>query len=246
VIALGITAAFETEWLVRMYRGMAALARASQCAIAGGDVTRASDLTIAVTVSGHVRPNRMRLRSGAKPGDIIAVTGPLGRAAAGLRIIDRGLGDRLESVDYRSVSDAYLRPRARLREGMFLGGSSAVHAMMDISDGLSTDLARMATASEVDAVVDRRAIALDRAVCAAASLTGDDSLKLALDGGDDYELLVAIQRRAFPHVARGLRSRCGVELAKIGSFERGAGNVWLEDDSGRTPLPRGGYDHFNS
>jgi thiamine-monophosphate kinase len=245
VIALGITEEVDADWLRRLYRGMASLANSSQCAIAGGDVVRAPVLTIGVTIAGHVRPSRLRVRSGAKPGDVIAVTGSLGRAAAGLRVLDRQLADALESGDRATVCDAYLRPTPRLREGAFLGGSTAVHAMMDISDGLSTDVGRMAFASGVDAVVDIRLLTLDPAVRAAAKLTGDDALRLTFDGGDDYELLIAIRRRSFTQVARGLHGRCGTALRAIGAFEKGSGAVWSVDDSGRRPLPPRGYDHLS-
>jgi len=116
--------------------------------------------------------------------------------------------------------------------------------MMDVSDGLSIDVGRMAGASRVDAVVDLRLLAFDQAVCAAAKLTGDDALRLTLDGGDDYELLIAIKRRSLAQVARGLRSRCGATLRAIGAFEKGNGAVWSVDDSGRKPLPPRGYDHL--
>jgi thiamine-monophosphate kinase len=243
VIALGITEDFDADWLRRLYRGMASLANSSQCAIAGGDVVRAPVLTIGVTIAGHVRPSRLRVRSGAKSGDVIAVTESLGRAAAGLQVLDRQVADALDPAHRAAVCDAYLRPTPRLREGAFLGGSSAVHAMMDISDGLSTDLGRMAVASGVDAVVDLRLLALDPAVCAAAELTRDDALRLTLDGGDDYELLIAIKRRSLAQVARGLRRRCGTQLRAIGVFEKGSGAVWSMDESGRKPLPPRGYDH---
>ena len=244
VIALGIAEGFDSDWLRRLYRGMARIANASQCAIAGGDVVRAPALMIGVTIAGYVRPSRLRVRSGAKPGDVIAVTGALGRAAAGLLVLDRQVADALDPAHRAAVCDAYLRPRPRLREGAFLGGSSAVHAMMDVSDGLSTDVGRLSVASDVDAVVDLRLLDLDPAVSAAAKLTGDDALRLTLDGGDDYELLIAIRRRSFAQVARGLRSRCGTILRAIGAFERGSGAVWSVDESGRKPLPPRGYDHI--
>jgi thiamine-monophosphate kinase len=244
VIALGVTASVDADWLRRLYRGMAGLARSTQCAIAGGDVVRSPVLTIGVTIAGHVSPSRLRVRSGAKPGDVIAVTGPLGRAAAGLRVLDRQFADALAPAHRAAVSDAYHRPKPRLREGAFLGGSAAVHAMMDISDGLSTDVGRMAAASGVDAAVDLRLLDLDPAVCAAAQVTGDDPLRLTLDGGDDYELLIAIRRRSFAQVARGLRSRCGTTLRAIGVFEKGSGAVYSVDETGRTPLPPRGYDHL--
>jgi thiamine-monophosphate kinase len=244
VVALGLTDAIDAAWLTAFYRGMAALAREAHCAIVGGDIVRASELTIGVTVAGDVRRTRMRLRSGAKAGDIIAVTGALGLAAAGLRVIDAGVADGLSATVRDAVCGAYLRPAPRLREGAFLGGSVAVHAMMDVSDGISTDVARMAAGSGLDAVIDVRSLSPGTDLAAAAAAVSADPIVLMLDGGDDYELLVAVARRSFAHVARALLHRCGTKLWAIGRFEGGGGAVWAEDDSGRRPLPRRGYDHM--
>ena len=244
VLALGLTPAIDETWLIAFYRGIADLARSSGCTVVGGDIVRSTVFTIGVTVAGDVRRTRMRLRSGANSGDVLACTGALGLAAAGLRVLDAGIGATLDAQDGEAVCGAYLRPRPRLREGAFLGGSVAVHAMMDISDGISSDVARMARSSAVDAVVDMRLLEPSASLRAAAGALKADPLELMLHGGDDYELLVAVSRRAFRHVATALKHRCGTSLSPIGHFELGDGMVWIEDDAGRRPLEPRGYNHL--
>ena len=245
VLALGLTPAIDEVWLVAFYRGLAGLAADAGCAVVGGDIARSTVFTIGVTIAGDVRRTRMRLRSGAKAGDVIAVSGALGLAAAGLRVLEAGLEDTLDPHVRDAVCGAYLRPRPRLREGAFLGGSTAVHAMMDISDGISSDVARMAASSKLDAVVDVRLLEPSAALRSAAAALRADPVEWMLHGGDDYELLIAVSRRAFGHTARALRHRFGTPLSPIGRFEPGGGAVWAEDDSGRRQLPRRGYDHLS-
>jgi thiamine-monophosphate kinase len=244
VLALGLTPEIDEAWLVAFYRGLADLARESGCAVVGGDIVRSAVFTIGVTVAGDVRRTRMRLRSAAKAGDVIAVTGSLGLAAAGLRVLDAGIADSLDAHVREIVCGAYLRPRPRLREGAFLGGSTAVHAMMDVSDGISNDVARMARSSGVDAVVDLRMLEASDELRAAAVALDADAMEWMLHGGDDYELLIAVARRAYGHLARALLHRCRTPLRQIGRFETGEGAVWAEDAAGRRPLERRGYDHL--
>ena len=236
VVALGVVPELDEPWYRAFYAGMSELARSTRCAIAGGDIVRAPALTIAVTVIGEVRRTTMRLRSGAKAGDVVAVTGALGLAAAGLRAIDSG-ADRAR---FKEAVDAYERPQPRIAEGVYLGSHRAVHALMDISDGLSTDLRRMARASNVDAVIERDALYVHPAL----RDSGADPLDLILNGGDDYELLAAIDARAFEHVARTFRSRVGRPLRKVGRFEAGDGSLLIERDGKRERLEPAGYDHF--
>ncbi len=242
VVALGITPELDEGWFRSFYAGMAALARSTRCAIAGGDIVRAPALTIAVTVIGEVRRSAIRLRSTARPGDAIAVTGPLGMAAAGLRLLDSGAA---VGGDAQRAVDSYLRPAPRLREGAFFGSSRAAHAMMDISDGVSTDLARIARASHVDAIVESEALYMAPAVSAAAA-TAHDRTALVLDGGDDYELLVTIDGRAFDRVAAAFARRFGRPLTRIGRCVEGPGRVWIESGGKKKPLESGGYDHVRA
>lgn len=117
---------------------------------------------------------------------------------------------------------------------------------MDISDGLSTDIARMALASGVDATVERNKLAPDPVLSEAARLLHIDPLELMLNGGDDYELLAAVEPRAYKHVARAYKARFGRELRALGTFTAGDGHVWLQENKKRTVLPPAGWDHLKS
>ena len=244
VIALGVTADIDEKWVRSLYGGIAGLASRTRCAIGGGDIVRAPALTLGVTVVGEARKTRIRLRSTARPGDTIAVTGPLGLARVGLLVLDEGVESKLSTAAAQAVTRAYLKPMPRLREGSYLASRRACRALMDISDGLSSDLARMARASGVDAVVRRDGLVSGRSMSEAARAVGADVLDCILNGGDDYELLAAIEPRAFHHVARGFSARFGRKLEVIGNFEKGEGRVWLESDGRRAALPAAGWDHL--
>lgn len=246
VVALGLPETIGVDWIRAFYRGVAQLGKSARCALAGGDISRAPALTIAVTVVGQVRRSRLKTRSAARPGDSIVLSGALGLSAAGLLLQEDGHSD-LDSTDWElAARAAYLTPTPRLKEGRYLGATQAVHAMMDISDGLSTDLARMAAASCVDAVIYRPALPMDPAVEAAARRFERDPLDLVLHGGDDYELLAAVQFRSAGHVSRGCKHRCGRPLITVGRFAAGSGRVWLEGQDGRTQIVPAGYDHLRA
>jgi thiamine-monophosphate kinase len=231
VVALGVTDDLDEAWARRFYQGMSKLARRARCTIAGGDIVRAPALTIMVTVVGEVRQSSLRLRSGARPGDFACVSGPLGLSAAYLR----GLSSAGET------RTAYEAPSPRLAEGKLLGASRAVHAMMDISDGLSLDASRMARASGLDVCLDLAALRAHRP----GALDGrSDALELMLSGGDDYELLAAVDPRAYANLARRYRARFGRELWVAGRFESGQGKVWTSEGGERQPHEPRGYDHL--
>lgn len=238
VIALGVTDVVNEAWATAFYAGMVGLARKAACAIAGGDIFRAAALTLAVSVVGEVRASHLRLRSGARPGDYACVTGPLGLAAGGLRVLQATAGrarDRNDEV----LLHAYETPTPRLREGQFFGRTRAVHALMDISDGLSLDLARMARASHANACID-----LDALVPPAPLVRFSDAVEMMLQGGDDYELLAAVEPRAMPYVAQRFRSRFKRELHSVGRFEKGNGTLYGMRAGKRFEMPPRGYDHF--
>ncbi len=234
VVALGVTPVIDEAWVRLFYNGMADLARAYSCTVAGGDIVKAPALTICVTVAGDIRQSNVRLRSGAKPGDFICVSGPLGLAAAGLQSSEP------------TLRRAYETPAPRVREGQMLASSRLTHAMMDISDGLSLDVARMARASRVDAVLDVSALHVHPALEAFAHSHELSATDLMLHGGDDYELLVAVDPRGYQHLANRFRSRFKRELTRCGKFEAGTGKVWLLENGKKIEHQPSGYDHLST
>ncbi|BDE06136.1 thiamine-monophosphate kinase [Vulcanimicrobium alpinum] len=236
-IALGFPPETDTDWLLRCYDGVAALAARAHCTIAGGDLTRAPAILFSVTVIGEVRASNVTLRSGARPGDVVALTGPLGASRAGLLLaLDRP--DLAFDPAFAPLLAAYRTPEPRLREGRWLGASRHVHAMIDTSDGLSTDLGRLCAASGTGAEVD--AIPVHAVARALAERTGDDPERWALDGGEDFELLAAIDRHAFGHLANRFHAHTGRTLLRVGRITGGA-EVRFADGIAIAPS---GWDHL--
>ena len=248
-VALGFPRETEPRWILDCYAGIAALARQARCAIAGGDLTRAPAVVISITVVGEVRASNLKTRSGARPGDVLAVTGPLGASAAGLRIAcdhPHYATDWDASSGWAFAGDtlvklalgAFRQPSPRLAEGRWLGASRHVRAMMDLSDGLSTDLARMCAASGTGAALGE--IPVHPGARRVGEITGDDPAVWALGGGEDFELLVSVDKRAFEHLAGRFRTRFGRELLAVGRMT-GEGGVRRADG---TPVTPSGWDHL--
>jgi thiamine-monophosphate kinase len=175
--------------------GLAEAAGATGCPVLGGDLSRAPALMVAVTVFGTVDGGQAVGRGGAHPGDALIVTGPCGGSAAGLRVLrDPGHApgsDGATAASADAVAAAYRRPVARLAEG-WAARLAGAHAMMDVSDGLALDLHRLADESSVGFALD--------AVPVAPGATQDE----ALGGGEDYELVVALD----PADVDALTARC--------------------------------------
>ena len=236
-IALGFPPGTDTAWLLEAYDGIAALAKRARCAVAGGDLTRAPAITFAITVVGEVRASNLKRRAGARRGDVVAVTGPLGASRAGLRVaVERP--ELAGEPELAEALAAYRTPEPRLREGRWLGASRHVRAMIDTSDGLSTDLARLAAASSTGAIVDT--VPVHAAARRVAARTGDDADRWALDGGEDFELLVSVEKRAFEHLAARFLAHLGRPLIRVGTMTAESG-VRLADG---TAVSRGGWDHL--
>ncbi len=240
-IALGVPEAMHVEELLALYRGVTACASEENLAIAGGDLTRAPVLTITMTAVGEVRASHVKRRSSAHAGDVVAVTGTLGASRAGLDILHGRVSLRSEQLREEALL-AHRRPHARVREGRWLAASANVHAMMDCSDGLSTDLARLCAASALGARIDSVPVAASAR--AAAQAVHEDPCAYALAGGEEYELIFTCASRAYAHLDRRFRATFGHSLHRVGVMRAGQGVVIAEDGKER-PVPRTGWDHFS-
>ncbi len=239
-IAMGVPPDSEPERLVDVYRGISACAKTAGLAVVGGDLTRSPVLIIAMTAIGEVRASNVKTRAGARPGNTLATTGALGASRAGLDIARGALVLKEEGLREEALR-AYRRPQPRVAEGRWLGASVNVRAMMDCSDGLSTDLLRLCEASGAGARVEEVPVA--QAARAAAQALGEDARAYALAGGEDFELIVAVERRAFAHLAQRFRARFGRPLNPIGAVRKERGIVLVENGEERPMLPTG-WDHF--
>jgi thiamine-monophosphate kinase len=230
VCALTLAPDVRAAWVMELFGGMREACDEYALWLVGGDLSRGRDTAIAVTVTGEVAPGRAVLRSGARPGDRVIVTGELGGSAAGLRLTRRRA---MPSEEQLALVRRHLRPAARVGEGGVL--ARHVSAMMDVSDGLAIDLSRLARASGVGA-----RLAIDD-VPVADGATIDD----ALGGGEDYELLATIPDAAsFDTVRMVLKESFGVTVTEIGRIVEGADLVAVFGDGTERPLEPTGWDHF--
>jgi thiamine-monophosphate kinase len=245
VVSLGLPATVETAWVMELYGGMRAACDEYAVSLVGGDTNRADAVTIAVTVIGEVAPGAAVRRDGARPGDLIGVTGSLGAAAGGFllsRLHPSKLGRALGEPGGRALLEALYRPVARVGEGQTLAQAGAT-AMMDLSDGLAKDLSRLCAASGCGARIRADAVPVSDALRAASDALGVDALELALSGGEDYELLATLDATAFDRARGELQERFGVTLTEVGVIiDEGLVRV---DADGERPLEPKGWDHFS-
>jgi thiamine-monophosphate kinase len=237
-VALGAPAELGEPELLEVAEGLAAVARETGTTIAGGDLTAAPVLTLAVTVVGHApRPEDFVTRGGARPGDTLVVTGELGAAAAGLLLLE---DPALQGDD--ALRARQLDPTPRLAAGQALAAAGAT-AMIDLSDGLAGDSGHIATASRALLLIDAEALPIAPGVVAVAAATGRDPLELAASGGEDYELLAALPPDAVDAVREAL-ARLGMPLTAIGKVEAvdgGRPGAEIRRRGGEA-VPSGGFD----
>jgi thiamine-monophosphate kinase len=240
------------KWLDRFLQGIARAAREFGIVLAGGDTTRSGAVFISITVIGEVPPGRAVRRAGARPGDGLYVSGVLGAAELGLEMLRKGgLSSHVtELTSHFSPLERHLYPQIRVGLGAWLARNGIASAMMDISDGLSTDLARLCAASGVGARVDaerlpRVEISAVRKgstrVARSVARVRFDPLELALHGGEDYELLFAVSPK---NEARLSAARRFCPITRIGEITRGHGVVLVTRDGAARPLRPHGWDPF--
>ncbi len=239
---------WQSDFVDEFYEGFFALAETYGVALAGGDVSRSPErIVIDCVVLGEVARGQAVTRAGARPGDHIFVTGSLGGAAAGLRLLERDARlrrQRPRSLENPVVEDLrlrQLRPSPRVPWGALLGEEHLATAMIDVSDGLSSDLAHLASASRAGAIIEAARVPIDPAVISLCGRRALDPLLLALHGGEDFELLFTIRPRDLRKLPRALG---GVPATYIGDVTNVAGRVLISEGPRVWRLEPQGFTHF--
>jgi thiamine-monophosphate kinase len=230
-ISLALTAEIDVEWIRGVYNGIARACRRHGVVVAGGDTVSGTVNTISITLLGSVPAQDLCLRSHARIGDRLMVTGPLGASAAALRLLQA----KKKPGSY--LLEKHLTPTCRLDASGQL--APLVHAMIDISDGLASEVHHICRQSSVGARIDAASVPIHATVIAAARDLEQAPLQFALSGGEDFELLFSIA----PEKVADLE-QTGLNCYTVGKIVPASeGIVLMATDGGRAPLP-GGYAHF--
>lgn len=225
LLSIALPESAQGEWAERFMRGYYEASKSESVALVGGDTTASKDkIAINVVAIGRAPMANIKRRSDAKVGDIVAVTGKLGTSSKGLVDIMFGDLNTLAAKHHRMG-------QARTKEGAWLGTRHEVHAMMDISDGIASDIKHIMELSHVGAE-----IALEK-------IPTDYDIRFATTGGEDYELLLTVDSASFDTVAEELHAATGTTLTKIGTITEGDSLTWLENGTPKE-LELKGFTHF--
>lgn len=226
-VAAGVPEDFSERQFDQIAEGIAAAAEDNAAHVAGGDLVRADQLWLSITVVGYAASaESVVTRAGALPGDVVVVTGHLGGSERALELIEQG------ATDDQLALRKQLRPQPRLAAGAALAANGA-RAMIDISDGLARDAGHLASAGAVGLEIELARIPL---------ADGVDDAAYAAGSGEEYELLAALPEGQLAHAQRAV-AECGTQLTAIGRVVKGTGAVLL-DAAGRD-VEVGGFDHFD-
>jgi thiamine-monophosphate kinase len=241
LVSLGLERGWD-ERVGDIYRGMRDLGERLRMDIVGGDIIRIpKGLSISVTVVGKVEKGRAVFRGGSRQGDEIWVTGRLGLGGA-LRLMERdGIRDRR----WDSLLDSYGKITPRVEEARFLAGNLALSGMIDISDGLSTDLAHLCRSSGVGAVVEAERVPVDESAQGVADCLGMDPFDIAVNGGEDFELCFTVPAGEGDSVTGSFLERFGLPMTRIGSIT-GSGLLVRDGGGAERDLVIGGFDHLKT
>ena len=251
LLALGLPAdLWESDFIDEFYEGFFALAKRYDVQLVGGDVSRTPEkIIIDSVVVGECAQERAVLRRGARAGDLLFVTGSLGGSAAGLRLLKRGArlvvrddvdpdADSVEQLLLR-----HLRPEPRVGWGLVLGEEGLASAMIDISDGLSSDLNHLCQESDVGALIDAARLPIDLLVATLCGRRALDPLLLALHGGEDFELLFTVAPEKVAHLPKKVDA---ISISQIGEITNEPGKICVAEKDRVWDLEPNGFDHFRA
>ena len=236
-VSIGLPKDTDVEFVDDIYSGMKEIAEQYSVDIVGGDTVSSPEIIINISLLGEVEPENCILRSGAEVGDAVFVTGDLGGSSAGLEILERKL-----PLDKK---EKHLMPIPRVHEGRLLAKSGCVTAMIDISDGLASEIHHICKQSGTGAEIFMKYIPLSDNVPIVAEYTGKDPYHFALYGGEDYELLFTCKPEKVPYIREIFT--INTDLTMIGNIVENERSVCIRDLSDRLiMLNSGGYDHFST
>jgi thiamine-monophosphate kinase len=238
LVSLGLPRRLTEKDIKEIGEGLNTGAREYGAYVIGGDTNEASDLVISISLFGIAKKEKVMLRSGAKPGDIVAVTGFFGKTAAGMKVLLENFEAPKEILNV--LVDSVLMPKARLKEGLSLCQTGAVTASIDSSDGLAWSLYEISKASKVGFLIDRLPIAEEAEKF--AKIHNLDPVDLTFYGGEEYELVLTLKPELWQKAEKTVK-RVGGKLLPIGKVtaER---HILFEVNGKKKVIEPRGWEHF--
>ncbi len=242
-LSLALPRDVEVAWVDAFFAGLKELADSTGTELLGGDTTSSPErVVVNIAVLGRARPERVKLRSGARPGDAVCVTGFLGDSGGGLELVLAGYA--AADDDEAELLRVHNRPHPHLAEGAWLAARPEVRAMMDVSDGIDSDLRRIGERSHCGARVDLARLPVSSALSRVGAHRKWDVERLAAAAGEDYCLLLAVDPGGLEALAAGFAAAFGRPLAVIGAITDGPEAVRYERAGREAVLHGHGFDHF--
>ena len=244
-LSIGIPKNTEIAWLDNFFDGLKKLADESNTLLLGGDTTKSIDrLVINIVVVGKIESSKIKYRSSAKPGDVICVTENIGDSGGGLKIILENLEDK-NNEDICRLIKAHHKPRPHIKEGQWLSANNGVNAMMDVSDGIDSDLKRIMERSLIGAKVNLENIPVSGSLQKICEKFNWNPYQIAATSGEDYCLLVTIKKDEFADIAEAFEKEFNRSLYKIGEITGRKNELNYLYNNNPVSLGKHGFDHFN-
>lgn len=240
VLSLGVPALLRVAWVDDFMKGFSNLAEKFGVKLIGGDTVHSDHIVVNITIFGEAHPNEIKLRSKAKKNDVIAVTGNLGDSEAGLRAL---LQLRSKDGPGKVLIERHLQPMPHVDQGRWLAKKAAVHAMMDVSDGIVTDLPRLLKASELGAELNVEKLPLSAEFLSLSRTHDWNPHQVALTSGEEYCLLLTVAENKFESLKKDFEKTFDSSLFAIGKTTSDKA-FKLTYESKDFSLEEDGFSHF--
>ena len=242
LVSLALPPDLDVGWVDDLYAGLTEELGGYGAAVIGGNLSSSDSIVLDLALLGEVERGRVLTRGGARPGDAVFVTGSLGASAAGRAALDMALDASYPAT--AACIRAHLTPTPRVREGAAIAATGLATAMLDLSDGLSSDIGHLCDQSGVGVALNIGALPISAQARAVASWLKLRPLELAVAGGEDYELLFTAPPEAEAALVAAVRAVSSTLVTCIGLILPAADGRWLSDGLASQPLTAGGWDHF--
>ncbi|MFW6100075.1 MAG: thiamine-phosphate kinase [Bacteroidota bacterium] len=241
-LSIGLPKDMKVEWVEEFMQGYKSLSETFQVPLLGGDTTSSEDkIIVNVGVTGAMPSGNIKLRSAARENDIVCLTGKVGGSAGGLQVI---LNDLPVDHHAKKLLEQHLTPPPHISEGRWLSQFKAVHAMMDVSDGIASDLKHILNASALKGTIELEQIPISEELIRQSEKYNWNPLELSVSGGEDYVLLLTVDQNEYKALAGKFRKKFSRPLYKIGFLEKGNPKIVYLKDKIEVKDLKEGYAHF--